>query len=71
MHITVEAADICHLQSGTPPVGITPDIERKLRSRKKSRPNQTERDRWIAIYQLLFPNVPNAEIPSPGKSSWE
>lgn len=35
--------------------GLTADIEKKLRSRKKSHPSQTEAERWIEIYQILFP----------------
>ncbi|TVY28038.1 Resistance to glucose repression protein [Lachnellula hyalina] len=61
-HITVAAGDICHVQPGNPPTGITPVIERQLRSRKKSHPNQNDGDRWRDIYKLLFPNE---EIPSP------
>lgn len=63
-HITVAATDICDVQSGNPPTGITPAVERQLRSRKKSHPNQTDEERWKDIYKILFPNV---EIPSPCK----
>lgn len=34
--------------------GVTADIEKKLRSRKKSYPQQTEADRWEEIYRMLF-----------------
>ncbi|TVY48990.1 Resistance to glucose repression protein [Lachnellula occidentalis] len=61
-HITVAATDICEVQPGNPPTGITPAVERQLRSRKKSHPNQTDEERWKDIYKLLFPNE---EIPSP------
>ncbi|KAG9233783.1 putative resistance to glucose repression protein 1 [Amylocarpus encephaloides] len=61
-HITVAASDICEVRPGTSPEGITADIERKLRSRKKSHPNQMDEDRWKEIYKLLFPG---AEVPSP------
>ena len=63
-HLTVATPDICDLQPGHPPEGITPEHERCLRSRKKTSPNQTEADRWKDIYKLLFPDE---EIPSPCK----
>jgi hypothetical protein len=64
-HITVAASDICELKKGKEPDGLTAEMERSLRSRKKVHPNQTEEDRWKEIYRLLFPNQ---EIPSPCKS---
>jgi hypothetical protein len=41
--------------------GISADIEKRLRSRKKTYPNQTEADRWEEIYRMLFSTgiVPN------------
>ncbi|KAH7311034.1 hypothetical protein BKA65DRAFT_163081 [Rhexocercosporidium sp. MPI-PUGE-AT-0058] len=61
-HITVDAAIICQTKPGLPPEGISPDMERKLRSRKKSHPNQSDEDRWRDMYKLLFPDE---EIPFP------
>jgi hypothetical protein len=61
-HITVASEDICEVQAGTPPAGITSTVERQLRSRKKAHPNQSEEDRWRDIYKILFPN---SEVPSP------
>ncbi|EPE26352.1 hypothetical protein GLAREA_02264 [Glarea lozoyensis ATCC 20868] len=61
-HITVASEDICEVKVGTAPEGITAEIERQLRSRKKAHPNQSEEDRWRDIYKILFPNH---EIPSP------
>jgi hypothetical protein len=63
-HLLVDASDICGVQTGHPPEGITVEHERRLRSRKKASPNQTDGDRWKDIYKLLFPNE---EIPSPCK----
>jgi hypothetical protein len=63
-HLTVATSNICDLQLGHPPAGITPEQEKHLRSRKKTSPNQSEADRWKDIYKLLFPNE---EIPSPCK----
>ncbi|RDL29978.1 uncharacterized protein BP5553_10605 [Venustampulla echinocandica] len=61
-HLTVAAQEICEIRPGNSPEGITPEIERRLRSRKKSHPNQTDEERWKDIYKLLFPN---ATVPSP------
>ena len=64
-HMTVAAADICEVQPVRTPEGITPDQEKRLRSRKKTSPTQSDEDRWKDIYRLLFPNE---EIPSPCKT---
>jgi len=52
----------CELSSADPADGITATIEKRLRSRKKTHPDQTEEDRWRGIYQILFPGE---DIPSP------
>jgi hypothetical protein len=64
-HMTVSAADICQVQPGHPPEGITQENQKRLRSRKKASPNQSDEDRWKDIYRLIFPNE---EVPSPCKS---
>ncbi|KAE9378798.1 hypothetical protein N431DRAFT_553166 [Stipitochalara longipes BDJ] len=61
-HLTVATSDICDLQPGHSPEGINPEQERRLRSKKKTSPNQSEVDRWKDIYKLLFPDE---DIPSP------
>jgi hypothetical protein len=61
-HITVASEDICEVRQGPAPEGITPAIERQLRSRKKAHRNQSDEDRWRDIYKILFPN---SEVPSP------
>lgn len=63
-HITVDAVQICQVKPGHPPEGITPEIERKLKSRKKAYLGQTEEDRWRDMYTLLFPGE---DVPSPCK----
>jgi hypothetical protein len=60
-HITVAATDICELKVGSPPEGITPEHERRLRSRKKTSRDQNDEDRWKDMYRLLFPNE---QVPS-------
>lgn len=62
-HLTV--VNICSLQIGQATEGVTADLEKKLKSRKKSSPDQTEEARWKEIYGLLFPN---AVVPNPCKS---
>src|SRR5450432_3930299 len=42
--------------------GITPEIGRKLKSRKRGSDDQSEKGRWEAIYRLLFPGE---DIPWP------
>ncbi|KAH7372162.1 hypothetical protein BKA64DRAFT_263933 [Cadophora sp. MPI-SDFR-AT-0126] len=61
-HLTVDAALICQAVPGNPPEGISPQMERRLRSRKKTHGGQTEEDRWRDMYRLLFPGE---EVPSP------
>lgn len=58
-HITV--INICSLQTGQAAEGLTSDQEKRLKSRKKSSPDQSEEARWKEIYGILFPNevVPN------------
>ncbi|KAH8589251.1 hypothetical protein B0O99DRAFT_725623 [Bisporella sp. PMI_857] len=52
----------CELSIAGTVEGITIAIERRLKSRKKARPNQTGEERWKEIYQILFPQeqVPSA-----------
>lgn len=45
----------CGLIPREPPEGITSEMEDKLRIRKKAHQSQTEVDRWMHIYQILFP----------------
>lgn len=58
-HLTV--VNICPLQIGQAAEGLTSDQEKRLKSRKKSSPDQSEEARWREIYGILFPNkvVPN------------
>jgi hypothetical protein len=47
--------DACGSRKGEKPEGITPKIEKVLRSRKKSGLEESTEKRWEEIYSLLFP----------------
>ncbi|PMD41919.1 hypothetical protein L207DRAFT_426360, partial [Hyaloscypha variabilis F] len=49
------AIDPCGLQESVAAEGITPALEKQLRSRKKTSKAQTEDERWQEIYRILFP----------------
>jgi hypothetical protein len=63
-HLIVVAVEICEVISGSPPEGITPENETKLRSRKKLNRDQSDEGRWKEMYQLLFLNE---DVPLPHK----
>jgi hypothetical protein len=63
-HLTV--VNICSLQPGQAAEGLTADLEKRLKSRKKTSPDQSEEARWKEIYGLLFPNE---VAPNPCKSA--
>jgi hypothetical protein len=44
--------------------GITCDTVERLKSRKKTRPSETEEDRWRKLYSIIFPGCTS---PSPCK----
>jgi hypothetical protein len=46
--------------------GFNKDQEKKLRSRKRNAA-QSERDRWIEMYKILFPDDEESSIPEPCK----
>jgi hypothetical protein len=54
----------CELQPCGEREGITADVEKQLKSRKKKSPGQSEADRWREIYQILFPGE---SVPLPCK----
>jgi len=56
------AVTSCELSLAEPAEGITSNIEKQLRSRKKTHRDQTEAERWEQIYRILFPLEP---VPSP------
>ncbi|KAF8850127.1 hypothetical protein BDZ45DRAFT_752088 [Acephala macrosclerotiorum] len=52
----------CNNILGEPPEGITKEVEKRLKTRKKAYPGQTDEERWKEIYLLLFPGD---IVPSP------
>lgn len=59
-------AERCEKRKEPPPGRIAPKVSEELRSRKKTRRYQNDKDKWIEIYSRLFPGRP---IPSPCKCS--
>jgi hypothetical protein len=51
-----------------PAEGFTPGQEKQLRSRKRSKPNMTEVEKWYQSYTILFPDDDQADMPTPCKS---
>jgi hypothetical protein len=64
LNIHMLATNICERRDGQLAEGITPSMEKRLRSRKKLSGDQTEEDRWRTMYRMLFPGE---EVPSPCK----
>lgn len=62
----VEANLVCFPRARQAKDGFSSEVWRVLHSKKKSYAGQTEEDKWIEIYQLLFPFAKS--IPSPCKS---
>ena len=56
----------CQISAPQPIDGI--DRETLVGLRKRSPALRLEEDKWKDTYRLLFPNVPNSDIPSPCKS---
>uniref|UniRef100_A0A8H7N7A5 C2H2-type domain-containing protein n=1 Tax=Bionectria ochroleuca TaxID=29856 RepID=A0A8H7N7A5_BIOOC len=73
-HIFTNDRDLLlHQQSMTPCERKNPEYvegfdeaqERLLKSRKRSKPKPTESEKWRIVYKILFPHIPESEIPSP------
>ena len=62
LNIHISAINICAIRPGQPIEGLSSDIEKKLRSRKRASSDQSEEDRWRRMYGTIFPNE---EVPSP------
>lgn len=59
----------CQVSAPQPIEGIDRETLKALR--KRSPALRLEEDKWRDVYQLLFPEVPDEDIPSPCKSSHE
>jgi hypothetical protein len=60
-HVLVPKAEVCQLRLGETTEGMTPDVEKLMRRRRRD----TEGEYWEAIYKLLFPK--DEAIPNPRK----
>jgi hypothetical protein len=60
----------CELKDGEPVEGFDIDVYDKLKRRKKSSRDQPAEARWVEIYCLLFPDVEQDDIPTPGNRSY-
>lgn len=49
------ATKACDLRQTDPIDGITCDVEKKLKIRKKTHKNQSPGERWKEIYSIIFP----------------
>jgi hypothetical protein len=67
-HTLVPQFEVCELRGETTE-GITPDVEKLLRRRRRDPPNQSDKECWKAIYRLLFPK--DEAVPDPCKSSYQ
>lgn len=62
--------DPCPLKDMEHVEGFDAVQERNLKSRKRSNPELSEIDKWREIYKILFPGVPDEEIPSHCEFIW-
>ena len=58
---------LCEIRAAEPEEGIDEEQLSALRSRKKSRQDSSEPDKWAQVYKILFPY--GDPVPSPCKSS--
>jgi len=56
----------CDIVEAAPREGFDNDQERQLKLRKRPA-GQTEVERWIEMYRILFPEDPESMIPTPRK----
>ncbi len=66
-HTLVPQPEVCEVRVGETTEGITQDIEKQLRRRKRVPSDQSDEECWKAIYRLLFPK--DEVVPDPCKSS--
>lgn len=67
----LRTSQACEMRFKVQRDGFNKDQETKLRSKKRSRIPLTEEEKWKAVWQILFPNETEDDIPSPycGSSS--
>ncbi|KAI1266446.1 hypothetical protein F5Y18DRAFT_358626 [Xylariaceae sp. FL1019] len=56
------------LQDYKEPAGVTPG---QLEALKRRKSGMSDEQRWIAMYKILFPDVPEDEIPTPWYERWQ
>lgn len=61
------APDSCQVQSIEHVDGITSKVKEQLQCRKKAYPGQTEPERWVQIYKIIFQPREEDDVPSPCK----
>ncbi|KUJ19396.1 uncharacterized protein LY89DRAFT_489628 [Mollisia scopiformis] len=59
------APDSCLVQEAEQVDGITTKLRQQLQDRRKAFPGQTESDRWIQIFKIIFQPGEGDEIPDP------
>jgi hypothetical protein len=64
----LRAAVACDIQPFEPVDGVTPEQQIRLRSRKKPLKPKSEAEKWVEVYQTLFPEDDPSDTPSPCKS---
>ena len=64
MHSSNDSETSCEIQLTPLTEGITSDVMKELRRRKKGARGESEAERWREIYKLLFPGE---NVPSPCK----
>ncbi|OCL01890.1 hypothetical protein AOQ84DRAFT_425204 [Glonium stellatum] len=55
----------CEVQPELQIEGFNQEQEKKLRSRKRTAPNQSEEDKWKGVYRILFPGSITSQMLSP------
>jgi hypothetical protein len=55
----------CEVREEEPIEGFDKDQEKKLKSRKRSCPEQSEEDKWREVFRILFPDDEPSIMPSP------
>ncbi|KAF2677866.1 hypothetical protein K458DRAFT_464501 [Lentithecium fluviatile CBS 122367] len=65
LHDHQRGAEPCAIQPKGLVDGFDKLQEKRLRSRKKTCPNQNEADKWRDMYRILFPDDEDTSIPSP------